>query len=147
MKFSSVLSVFAALIAIVGPVYGGDTICDPISKYTTEVCRILDVFELLLTVEMQWFLANTKPEWRTRSFDSTALFYSSGLSARAKEFARQANKVTIWVRLIPISPCTCLFHPLIRARINRRSGHARTISLKQRDRTRCGASCRISKTK
>lgn len=33
------------------------------------------------------------------SFDSTALFYTQGLSEKAKQFARQAinNKITIWV--------------------------------------------------
>ncbi|KAE9381108.1 hypothetical protein N431DRAFT_490561 [Stipitochalara longipes BDJ] len=80
MKSFNILPAVAGLVCIVltQPV-AADSNCDPISKYTTE-----------------WFLANTKPQYRSRSFDSSALFYSSGLSDRAKQFARQADKVTIW---------------------------------------------------
>ncbi|CAG8977361.1 hypothetical protein HYALB_00009062 [Hymenoscyphus albidus] len=53
--------------------------CEDISKYSTE-----------------WFLSNTKPEWKAMSI-TNALFYTQGLSARARSFAKQeANKVTIW---------------------------------------------------
>jgi hypothetical protein len=80
MKSFSILPAVAGLVCIVlTQRVAADPTCDPISKYTTE-----------------WFLANTKPQYRTKSFDSSALFYSSGLSDRAKQFARQAGKVTIW---------------------------------------------------
>jgi len=80
MKTINVLPAIAGLVCILFAQRGAaDATCDPISKYTTE-----------------WFLANTKPQYRASSFDSSAVFYSSGLSDRAKQFARQRGKVTIW---------------------------------------------------
>jgi len=79
MKFSTIISLLAGFTAIAHPVTAEEPLCDPISKYTTE-----------------WFLENTRPEWKSKSFDSNALFYTAGLSTRAKQFARHVNKITIW---------------------------------------------------
>jgi len=84
MKLSIIISLLASSIALAAE----EPLCDPISKYTTE-----------------WFLTNTRPEWRANSIDSTALFYTAGLSARAKHFARRFNKVTIW----EVWPCENYF--------------------------------------
>ncbi|KAH6668964.1 hypothetical protein B0J14DRAFT_657972 [Halenospora varia] len=94
MKFSVLASILAGFTAVAQPVSAA-TECDPISKYSTE-----------------WFLENTKPEWRFTSFDSTALFYTQGLSQRARQFARQAsnNKITIW----EVWPCENYFIKMTR---------------------------------
>jgi hypothetical protein len=83
---------------------------------------------------MKWFLENTKPEWRSMSFDSTALFYTQGLSEKAKQFARQAinNKITIWVSHGDLSTHSqsrniCLF-TVADHLFHRMFGHARIIS-------------------
>jgi len=98
MKTFSVLPAIAGLVCILLAQRGAaDATCDPISKYTTEVRYIGPELQVVTDMSMKWFLANTKPQYRTSSFDSSAVFYSSGLSDRAKQFARQRGKVTIWV--------------------------------------------------
>jgi len=85
VRFSVVLALFATgLGAAIAEPFVTTNQCDSISKYSVE-----------------WFEQNTKPEWRLTSLESNALFYSQGLSAKAKQFARQAAKVTIW----DIWPC------------------------------------------
>ncbi|KAF4625421.1 hypothetical protein G7Y89_g12748 [Cudoniella acicularis] len=88
MKFFALAAAFSGFLTVANAVESRSP-CDPISKYSTE-----------------WFLANTKPEYRFKSFDSTALFYTQGLSERARKFARQArNKITIW----DVWPCENYF--------------------------------------
>jgi hypothetical protein len=45
---------------------------------------------------MQWFLANTKSEFRG-NFKDTALFYSRGMSTVARQMAKSSGLTTIWV--------------------------------------------------
>lgn len=76
--------------------------CHKISKYSVEVSVRERASKSSLMLYSQWFEENTKPEWRFTSLESTALFYSQGLSSKAKAFASQAAKVTIWVRRTPV---------------------------------------------
>ncbi|KAI3337243.1 hypothetical protein HD806DRAFT_32221 [Xylariaceae sp. AK1471] len=72
--------------------------CDRIDKYTTE-----------------WFLANTKREYRGVPLSSNALFYSRSMSSAARALAEDQGRVTIW----QVWPCYLYDHtdePLNRMR-------------------------------
>lgn len=58
---------------------GGEVTCDKIDKYSTE-----------------WFLRNTRPEHR-RELKGTALFYTRGLTEKARKLAcNDMNLVSLW---------------------------------------------------
>jgi len=61
-----------------------------------------------MILDRQWFLQNTKPEYATTNLLNTALFYSHGMSAIARRFAKLPdNKMTtIW----DIWPCYLYNH-------------------------------------
>lgn len=90
MKFPYTISLLVSLFALIQDISASPT-CDDVSKYSTD-----------------WFLAHTKPEWSSSYFYPTALFYTAGLSERAKQYAKKSGskKVTIW----EIWPCELYRH-------------------------------------
>jgi len=99
--WSSLFSYRSSLVLLLLPIPSGQKSLFVIrSRSIPQRFVTLQHFLFITNLELKWFLANTKPEWRTKTFDTTALFYTAGLSARAKQIARHVNKVTIWVRHI-----------------------------------------------